>query len=238
MAKLIRKGSAGLIWLAVAWLMTARPAAAQGDSLAPAPVFVNPDVAASLILRQTKPAYPALARLNFIQGRVRLQVLVTPEGRVAEAHVVRGHPFLAVSALNAVRHWLYRPLKTPSGPVEFLAVIDMNFSLQGRKMERFPLHAERDLNRQVRPPEILQKTAVHEPASWVRLRVLVSEEGRAIDSQAVAGSTLSPATRKHIEAWTFRPAHWGALAVPWYLDVEVPVEDPAAPRAAADPSGR
>ena len=38
------------------------------------------------------------------------------------------------------------------------------------------------------------------------------------------GRALSEA-RQVVDGWTFRPASWGTLAVPWYLEVDVPGGD-------------
>jgi len=55
-----------------------------------------------------------------------------------------------------------------------------------------------------------------------------------IDSETPSGSASDFAlARKTIESWTFRPAHWGSLAIPWYLDVDVPISEPSAPRPSA-----
>jgi hypothetical protein len=55
---------------------------------------------------------------------------------------------------------------------------------------------------------------------------LINDKGRVIDWIPMGGPPAqSEAVRKDVERWTFRPAHWGALPVPWYLDVDVPVQD-------------
>ncbi len=217
-------GSGGVAWVVVCW-MAIISAEAQTRSPAPNPIVLDNRTASRLILTQVKPEYPPLAKHNYIQGQVRMQVMVTREGRVREVHVVHGHPFLAASALKAVRRWLYRPFRTGSEPAEFLTVVEVNFALHIKNIEQLPRQPERDLNRQVRPAEILEKPAALAPTATVRLRVLVSDEGRVIDSNPVAGfASYFDAARKNVERWKFKPARWGTLPVPWYLDVDVPVE--------------
>ncbi len=207
--------------------------------VATSPVIVDRNIASYLVRSQIKPEYPVVARVNYIQGRVRMEVVVTTEGRVKEAHVVHGHPFLAVSALQAVRRWIYRPFVTKSGPAAFLTVIDMNFTLHTKKLEQLPDAAERDLYRQVRPPEVVDRPLGQPSACSVRMRILVGDKGQVVDWHPVAGSASQfGVARKSLEHWTFRPAHWGALAVPWYLDVDVPIEDSTLHRPAADPGGQ
>jgi TonB family protein len=201
-------------------------------------VLLSTKDAARLLVSQIKPVYPPLAKLNFIQGHVRLQLVVTPQGVVREAHVVRGHPILAASAMKAIRRWVYRPFITRSVPMPFETFVDVNFALKARKVQEFPLEPELDLRRQIQPPAILGRPPGSSPAS-VRLRVLVSDEGKAIDSQTIGGlSGYLEAAREKVKNWNFRPAHYGNLAVPWYLDVDVPVENLTLPAGATDPDKR
>jgi hypothetical protein len=169
-------------------------------------------------------------------------VTVTRAGRVSFAHVLRGHPFLAASALQAIRQWVYRPLETASGPAEFQTMVDVNFSLRNIRADRLPPDAEQDLNWQVRPPEALDVPTGAKSADSVRMRVLVNDRGQAIDATPLTGRpSLFPAARQRIEKWEFRPARWGNLKVPWYVDVTVPMdrvepgEGESEPRATAPP---
>jgi hypothetical protein len=156
---------------------------------------------------------------------------------VDEVHVVRGHPFLAESALKAIRHWIYTPLMEGAVPTAFQTIVDVNFSLRRKKIEEFPSQPERDLSDRVQPPEIIERPLGRESMPCVRMRVLVSDVGRVIDSSPVSGLPARyDAARKHVEQWMFRPARWGTLSVPWYLDVDVPVESP--PSDAGESGGR
>ncbi len=51
------------------------------------------------------PEYPALARSMKIQGVVRADVLVAPNGKVTSVEVKGGHPLLAQAAQDALRQW-------------------------------------------------------------------------------------------------------------------------------------
>jgi len=213
--------------LALGCLALAGTAAAQINLPSATIVTLNKKAAAGLILSQPKPEYPPLAKINFIQGKVHLQVLVSPEGKVVEANVLQGHPFLAAAALNAVRRWSYMPLKTATGAVPFVATVDVNFALRSIKIEQLPPKAEQDLSRQIHPPEMLKKPPANSPV--VHMRVLVDDEGEAIDVNSVQGFPVQyDSALKLVEQCKFQPAHWGPLAVPWYLDVEVPAGDPPA----------
>jgi len=51
------------------------------------------------------PQYPALARSMKIEGIVRADVLVAPNGKVTSVEVKGGHPLLAQAAQDALRQW-------------------------------------------------------------------------------------------------------------------------------------
>jgi len=184
--------------------------------------------ASHLLVSQIPPEYPVLAKVNYIQGQVRVRLTVDTEGRVVNAHVLSGNPLLAAAVLNAVAAWHYRPYVARGGssPTAFETRLEVNFSLRTNRMDLVPTQAESDFRRQVKPPEVLAGPAKSPAAdSSVRLRVLVNAEGKVIDSQILKGipSLVEKATRV-IMRWSFRPARWGTLAVPWYLDVDVPVD--------------
>ena len=142
------------------------------------------------------------------------------------ANVYQGHPFLAAAALNAVHHWLYTPLKTGQGAVPFVAMVEVNFALRSIKVEQLPPQPEQDLSRQIHPPEMLKKPPAN--TQLVHMRVLVNDEGSAIDVNPVGGFPVQfDSALKLVEQCKFQPAHWGPLAVPWYLDVDVPAGNPS-----------
>jgi TonB family protein len=178
--------------------------------------------------------------MNYIQGRVSVQLVVGPSGTVARAHVLRGNPLLAAAVLDSIREWRYRPLVAEGGSTSFATLVDVNFALRLRKSEVPPPQAESDFSRQVKPPEILtrpEKAVSARPS--VRLRLLLNAEGKVIDSEVLEGiSSQFERARKSIEHWSFRPARWGALSVPWYLEVDVPVYNAPVQAGDSPPSGR
>lgn len=224
-----------IIALAVGGLLTTHPARAQAASPAPK-IVLDAKTASRLALSQIRPEYPAIAKQNYIQGRVRVQIEVTRDGRVRRAHVIQGHAFLAVAALEAVRRWRYRPYMTRSGPGEFVTLAEMKFALRTKKIESVPREAEQDLKRQIRPPQVVEKPPSQTGSDSVRMRLLLNEKGQILDSQPVAGLPSEfEASRLNVEHWTFRPARWGSMPVPWYLDVDVPVKEYH--REAGEPGG-
>jgi TonB family protein len=235
----------GCLVVLVVAIWSANPAvAAQSEEAAQHPVELNRKMASRLLVSQVAPEYPSIARVNYIRGQVRMLVTVARSGRVSFAHVLQGHPFLAASALQAIRQWVYQPLVTASGPAEFQTLVDVNFNLRNMKVDRLPPDPDQDLTRQVRPPEAVETPQGATSADCVHMRVLVNDLGRAIDATPLTGRpSLFPAARQRIEGWEFRPARWGNLKVPWYVDVTVPMDgvEPSEDKSespSAAPTGR
>ncbi|MFZ0293910.1 MAG: energy transducer TonB [Candidatus Sulfotelmatobacter sp.] len=61
------------------------------------------------IISQVAPQYPSLARSMNIQGKVKADVLVAPNGAVKSVEIKGGHPLLVQSAQNALREWKWEP---------------------------------------------------------------------------------------------------------------------------------
>ncbi len=199
------------------------------------PVLLNHRAATRLLVRQIIPDYPPVARINYIQGPVDLRVVVTSKGNVGAIHVLRGEALLAAAALRAVRLWHYRPYVGSRGPVSFETRVRVKFALRVRRLARLPLHPAKYLARQVRPPQIIGAPADRLGKHSVRMRVLVGEHGNILDAEPISRGSgeAAPALR----GWKFLPAHWGTLAIPWYLDVSVPVAGSAADADPGPPQG-
>jgi len=64
--------------------------------------------------------YPDLAKKMNLNGTVKVEVVVAPNGTVKEAKVLGGHPVLATAALDAARKWRFEPASTEtSGVIDF-----------------------------------------------------------------------------------------------------------------------
>lgn len=61
------------------------------------------------IITQVAPQYPSLARSLNIQGNVKADVLVAPNGAVKSVEIKGGHPLLVQSAQNALQEWKWEP---------------------------------------------------------------------------------------------------------------------------------
>jgi TonB family protein len=76
---------------------------------APAPAQDAGDVNRKVVNRVI-PQYPSLARSMSIQGNVKADVTVAPNGKVKSVEVKGGHPVLVQCAENALRQWKWEPL--------------------------------------------------------------------------------------------------------------------------------
>ncbi|MGH9450433.1 MAG: TonB family protein [Terriglobia bacterium] len=221
-----------LLYPAAAWCVTPACGAAPGTT----PLQVDRRTAARLLLSQSKPAYPPIARVNYIHGDVSLLLTVDCAGRVEDVHVVRGHPFLAVAALQAIKKWIYHPFVTRSGPAAFQTMVNVNFALMTRDFKQLPPQPEQFLARRVRPPQPPPGVNDAGEKDAVRMRVLVNANGRVIDFTQLSGTAEQfQAAEQTVSGWKFKPARWGTLSVPWYLDVGVAAEGRRAPGTMAAP---
>ena len=70
-----------------------------------------------------KPEYPALAKRMNLSGNVKVEVVIAPNGRVKRAHVVGGHPLLAIEAEKAALATIFE-----AAPQETTQIIEYHFS--------------------------------------------------------------------------------------------------------------
>lgn len=78
--------------------------------LAPSPVPAQETAeGARKVVTKVVPQYPSLARSMNLQGVVRADVLVAPDGKVKFIEVKGGHPVLVDAAQHALRDWKWAP---------------------------------------------------------------------------------------------------------------------------------
>src|SRR5579863_1198204 len=54
------------------------------------------------------PVYPELARRMHVQGSVKLEIVVRPDGNVRSTRVIGGNPVLIQAATDAVQQWKFQ----------------------------------------------------------------------------------------------------------------------------------
>jgi len=69
------------------------------------------------------PSYPELAKRMNVTGRVKIEVIITPDGRVKSTRALGGHPLLVQACLDAVKEW-----KFVAAPEETTQVVEFEFN--------------------------------------------------------------------------------------------------------------
>jgi len=97
---------------------------------APEPIVrIGGAIAAPALVQVVRPEYPEVARLARVRGLVILEAVVSSEGKVESARVLRGVPLLDEPALKAVRERRYRPLLLNGVPTPFILTVTVSFDL-------------------------------------------------------------------------------------------------------------
>jgi TonB family protein len=72
---------------------------------------------------RTDPSYPALAREMHVNGKVKIEVTVAPDGAIRNTKVLGGSPLLVRAAVDAVKSWKYE-----SAPRETTETVEFVFN--------------------------------------------------------------------------------------------------------------
>lgn len=67
------------------------------------------DEAKRKVKSKTTPSYPELARRMNVSGKVKIEVVIAPDGHVKSTHVVGGHPLLVQTCQDALKEWKFVP---------------------------------------------------------------------------------------------------------------------------------
>jgi TonB family protein len=77
-----------------------------------------------------RPAYPEIARKAGIEGRVRLQVRMTQDGRIEVQKLLEGDTVLADAAIAAVKRWRGKPVRMDGKPIDVISTVTFEFHLR------------------------------------------------------------------------------------------------------------
>ena len=80
-------------------------------------------------IAKPQPEYPSMARQLRLQGRVEVEISISPTGSVDNAKILTGNPALTGAAANAVKRWRFEPFTADGQPVRAVAVISFSFKL-------------------------------------------------------------------------------------------------------------
>jgi TonB family protein len=88
----------------LALVLTVAGTLAAGSAVAQ--TATNPD-SGRKVKTKVAPVYPELARRMSVYGRVKLELVITPDGHVKSTRVVGGHPILVQACQDAVKDWKF-----------------------------------------------------------------------------------------------------------------------------------
>ena len=97
MKTLLQQGAVGTLLLAAALCFVPLHSRAQDSAVK------------RRVVSRSAPVYPTLARSMALQGVVKVDALVAPDGTVKTVDIKGGHPVLAQAAVNTVRLWRWEP---------------------------------------------------------------------------------------------------------------------------------
>ncbi len=83
----------------------------------------GPEEGKRKVKTKVAPSYPELAKRMNVTGRVKIEVIITPDGRVKSTRALGGHPLLVQACLDALKEW-----KFVAAPEETTQVVEFEFS--------------------------------------------------------------------------------------------------------------
>jgi TonB family protein len=71
---------------------------------------------------KNSPTYPELARRMSVSGKVKIEVIITPDGHVRSTRVLGGHPLLVQACQDSLKEWKFFP-----APEETTQIVECDF---------------------------------------------------------------------------------------------------------------
>lgn len=100
------------------------------NSVNPKLKYVPASVMAGNLLSAPRPEYPPRARAEHIEGQIAMQATISRSGSIRTLHVIKGPASLRSAAIDAVRHWRYKPYTVDGRPMEVATTVYVDFSLK------------------------------------------------------------------------------------------------------------
>ncbi len=98
--------------------------------MAPATIGASAGAMASRLVYAPPPAYPMMAEMTRIQGKVMVEAVVGKDGRVVRAQAIGGHHLLRGAAVREVYKRRYRPYMVNDRPVNVATIVTVDFALR------------------------------------------------------------------------------------------------------------
>ena len=100
-----------------------------GASTPAGPIPVGGRIPMPARLIHERPVYPPIARQGRVQGTVEVSVVLSPDGTVERAQIVKSIPALDTAAIDAVKKWKYAPTVVNGTPVQVTMIVQVKFEL-------------------------------------------------------------------------------------------------------------
>jgi TonB family protein len=101
----------------------------RGNETALEPLPVGGVVKAPVKIVDVRPIYPELAKQTRAHGMVEIDIIVGPDGEVAQARVTKSVPLLDRAALDAVKKWKYAPTIVNGVAVPVKLSVGLSFAM-------------------------------------------------------------------------------------------------------------
>ncbi len=85
------------------------------------------------LLKMVEPVYPEIAKQSKVEGLVICEATTDAAGRVVDVRILRSIPLLDQAAIDAVKQWVYAPMKINGKPVGVVFTVTARFSLDENK---------------------------------------------------------------------------------------------------------
>ena len=116
------------------------------------------DVATPKLIKMVNPVYPEIARTAQIEGSVVLSATIDTQGRVVAVKVLRSIPLLDQAAVDAVKQWVYEPMKVKGQAKPVVFTVTVAFKLDDKK-KKTATGADEDAVRatgDIKPPKLIK----------------------------------------------------------------------------------
>ncbi|MBI3447782.1 MAG: energy transducer TonB [Acidobacteria bacterium] len=94
------------------------------------PARLTGDIRPPSLVRRVDPAYPELARISRMEGRVVLEIVVGRDGNVEAVTVLKSSAVFDEAAMVAVRKWRYEPALQNGRAVKVFVTVVVDFKLR------------------------------------------------------------------------------------------------------------
>ncbi len=98
--------------------------------MGPATIGASPALMASRLLYAPRAAYPALAKMTHVQGKVMVEAVVGKNGQVIRAEAISGHRLLRGAAVREVYGRRYRPYVLDDRARDVATIVTIDFRLR------------------------------------------------------------------------------------------------------------